>query len=72
MKKVERHRYDGNTITQTRRLIYHPYPMTDIEYVMGSIASNLEPKMVTKKYREENATNLCSVIAITLHKHCSI
>ena len=58
MKTVERHRYNGNkVIFQTRTLTYNPYPMTEIESVMGSIISNLTPKLVTKKYRAENATN---------------
>ena len=57
MKTIERHRYRDKQIFQTRTLTYNPYPMTEIESVMGSIASNLKPEMVTKKYREENATN---------------
>ena len=31
--------------------------MTEIESVMDSIAGNLTPELITKKYREENATN---------------
>jgi len=57
MKTIERHRYKDKKIFQTRTLTYNPYPMTEIESVMESIASNLTPKMVTKKYREENASN---------------
>ena len=57
MKTIERHRYKDKQIFQTRTLTYNPYPMTEIESVMESIASNLTPKMVTKKYREENASN---------------
>ena len=57
MKTIERHRYKDKEIFQTRTLIFNPYPMSEIESVMGSIASNLKPEMVTKKYREENATN---------------
>lgn len=57
MKIVERHRYRDKRIFQTRTLTFEPYPMTDIELVVGSIASNLKPEMVTKKYRAENATN---------------
>ena len=57
MKTIERHRYKDKEIFQTRTLTYNPYPMTEIESVMGSIASNLKPEMVTKKYRAENATN---------------
>ena len=57
MKTIERHRYRDKEIFQTRTLTYNQYPMTEIESVMGLIASNLTPEMVTKKYREENATN---------------
>ena len=57
MKTIERHRYRDKKIFQTRTLTFEPYPMSEIESVMGSIASNLKPEMVTKKYREENATN---------------
>ena len=57
MKTIERHRYRDKEIFQTRTLTYNPYPMTEIESVMGLTASNLTPKMVTKKYREENASN---------------
>ena len=57
MKTIERHRYRDKQIFQTRTLTFEPYPMTEIESVMGSIANNLTPELVTKKYREENATN---------------
>lgn len=57
MKTLERHRYDGNKITQTRRLIYEPFEFEDINLVMSYIASKLTPDLVTKKYREENASN---------------
>ena len=57
MKIVERHRYRDKRIFQTRTLTFEPYPMSEIESVMGSIASNLKPEMVTKKYREENKSN---------------
>ena len=57
MKTVERRRYRDKKAFQIRTLEYEPFPMTEIESVMKCIASNLEPKMVTKKYREENANN---------------
>ena len=57
MKTVERRRYRDKKPFQIRTLEYEPFPMTEIESVMKCIASNLEPNMVTKKYREENATN---------------
>ena len=57
MKIIERHRYRDKKIFQTRTLTFEPYPMTEIDSVIGSIVSNLTPEMVTKKYREENAIN---------------
>ena len=57
MKTIERHRYRDKKIFQTRTLTFEPYPMTEIESVMGLISSNLKPEMVSKKYREENAAN---------------
>ena len=58
MKTVERHRYNKEgQIFQTRTLTFEPYPMTEIESVIGLISSNLTPDLVTKKYREENASN---------------
>ena len=36
MKTIERHRYKDKQIFQTRTLTYNPYPMTEIESVMGS------------------------------------
>tara|TARA_Y100000022_G_scaffold48063_1_gene40577 strand:+ start:417 stop:899 length:483 start_codon:yes stop_codon:yes gene_type:complete len=57
MKTIERHRYRDKKIFQTRTLTFEPYPMTEIDSVIGSIVSNLSPEMVTKKYREENASN---------------
>ena len=46
MKTVERHRYKDKEIFQTRTLTYNPYPMTEIESVMGLIVSNLKPESV--------------------------
>ena len=57
MKTIERHRYRDKKIFQTRTLTFEPYPMTEIDSVIGSIVSNLTPEMVTKKYREENKSN---------------
>ena len=57
MKIIERHRYRDKKIFQTRTLTFEPYPMTEIDSVIGSIVSNLSLEMVTKKYREENASN---------------
>ena len=57
MKTLERHRYEGKNITQTRRLVYEPFAFEDINLVMSYIAGKLTPELVTKKYREENASN---------------
>ena len=51
MKTVERRRYRDKKTFQIRTLEYEPFPMTEIESVMKCIVSNLEPNMVTKKYR---------------------
>lgn len=58
MKTIVRNRYtkDGS-IFQTRKLIYKPYPMDDIDLVIGLIVDNLTPNLLTKKYRKENETN---------------
>ena len=57
MKTLDRHRYEGKVITQTRRLTYEPFEWEEIESVMQKIADNLVPSMVTKKYRKENESN---------------
>lgn len=57
MKTLDRHRYEGKIITQTRRLTYEPFEWEEIESVMQKIADNLVPSMVTKKYRKENESN---------------
>ena len=57
MKVLDRHRYEGKVITQTRRLTYEPFSWEEIESVMQKIADNLVPTMVTKKYRKENESN---------------
>ena len=48
MKTVERHRYDKNTIIQTRRLVFNPYEYTEKNMclVMGLIARNLKPDLL--------------------------
>ena len=57
MRTVERRRYRDKKPFQIRTLTFEPYPMTEIESIMKSIANNLTPEMVTKKYREENSSN---------------
>ena len=64
MKTIERHRYRDKKIFQTRTLKFDPYPMTEIESVMGSIASNLKPEMVTKNMcRECNQSNVWALLS---------
>ena len=46
MKTIDRHRYDGKKIFETRSLTFTPYPMTDIELVMGFIRLKLSPDML--------------------------
>ena len=62
MKTIERHRYrDGKSIFQTRSLRFNPYPMTEIESVMGLIRDNLSPDLLkgrkTLNYPEDILTN---------------
>jgi hypothetical protein len=59
MKVVERHRYDGDTIFETRSLRFVPfsYEPEVVNSVIKTIAEQLTPDLLTKKYREENVTN---------------
>ena len=59
MKTVERHRYEDKKIFQTRTLEFHPYHYSENNMclVMGLIARNLTPDLLTPKYREENLSN---------------
>ena len=68
MKIVERHRYRDKRIFQTRTLTFEPYPMTDIELVVGSIASNLKPEMVTKNIVQRMQPIQCLDTVIIPHK----
>ena len=58
-KIIERHRYNSNTIFETRRLTFKPYEYTEknMSLVMGLIRRNLTPNFLTPKYREENIQN---------------
>ena len=60
MKIVERHRYKDKKVFQTRRLTFDPYRYSEanMSLVMGSIRKNLTPDLLSKKYREDNKTNL--------------
>jgi hypothetical protein len=59
MKTVERHRYEGDKIFETRQLTFEPYRYSEanMSLVMGLIRKNLTPDLLTPKYREENKTN---------------
>jgi len=59
MKVVERHRYNGDKIFETRSLRFVPfsYEPEVVNSVVKTIAEQLTPDLLTKKYREENVTN---------------
>ena len=58
-KILLRHRYKEKEIFQTRKLVYEPYDLNErnMSLVIGLIARNLTPKLLSPKYREENKTN---------------
>jgi hypothetical protein len=59
MKVVVRHSYKDGEIFETRSLRFHPfsYEPQVIRVISEIIAEKLTPDLLTKKYREENATN---------------
>lgn len=59
MREVVRHSYKDGEIFETRSLRFHPfsYEPSVICVVSEIIAEKLTPDLLTKKYREENATN---------------
>jgi hypothetical protein len=58
-KIVERHKYNGDQIYQTRRLEFQPYRYCEynMALVMGLIKRNLTPDLLSPRYRAENQTN---------------
>jgi hypothetical protein len=63
-KVVERHKYDNNTIIETRRLIFNPYEYTEKNMclVMGLVRRNLAPDLLGRKklmYPDDVKTNPC-------------
>ena len=48
MKTVERHKYSGNEIIETRRITFKPFPYNEryIGLVMGLIERNLSPELL--------------------------
>ena len=66
MKKVERHKYDGDTIIATRTLEFDPFPYEYIEDVMKKIECYLTPDLLSHKklkYPED-------VIKYRFYGHC--
>ena len=59
MKEVVRHSYKDGEISETRTLGFFPfsYEPAMIHAISKIIAEQLTPDLLTKKYREENATN---------------
>ena len=51
MKIIERHRYKGNKIVGTRKLIFEPYRFNELNMslVMGLIQKNLTPDLLKHK-----------------------
>ena len=49
MKIVERHRYDGKKVFETRTLTFDPYPYEQIELVIKKIQDNLSPDLLKGK-----------------------
>lgn len=63
-KVVERHKYDKNTIVETRRLTFNPYEYTEKNMclVMGLVRRNLTPDLLGRKklmYPDDVKTNPC-------------
>jgi len=59
MRTIERHRYKGDTIIQTRSLTFEPYRYCEknMSLVMGLIRRNLTPDLLSTHFRVENQTN---------------
>ncbi len=51
MKSIERHRYDGDKIIHTRRIVFEPYRYCELNMclVMGLIQRNLTPDLLRNK-----------------------
>ena len=68
-KTIERHRYEDNTIFETRRLVFDPYEYTEnnITLVMELVRQNLTPDLLKGRkklmYPEDMKTN-------PLYGHC--
>tara|TARA_B100001113_G_C20880563_1_gene522453 strand:- start:186 stop:680 length:495 start_codon:yes stop_codon:yes gene_type:complete len=49
MKIVERNRYEGNDVIETRTLTFEPYPYDEIESVIKKIQNNLSKDLLKGK-----------------------
>ena len=51
MKTVERHKYNGNEIVKTRRLVFEPYRFSSLNMCLvgGLIQRNLTPDLLKRK-----------------------
>ena len=57
LKKVQRNRYDGKKVFETRTLTFEPYPYDDIHDVIEKIQDNLSGDLLKGK-RVKYATDL--------------
>lgn len=59
IRTIERHKYKGNVIVETRTLTFEPYRYSEnnMILVMGLIRRNLTPDLLSKHFREENKIN---------------
>ena len=46
MKVLQRNKYEGNKVIQTRTLTFEPYPYNQIELVIEKIKDNLSPDLL--------------------------
>ena len=49
IKKVERNKYEGNDVKETRTLTFEPYPYDEIEDVIVKIQENLSGDLLKGK-----------------------
>ena len=49
LKKVQRNRYDGKKVFETRTLTFEPYSYDDIEFVINKIRNNLSSDLLKGK-----------------------
>ena len=49
LKKVQRNRYDGKKVFETRTLTFEPYSFDEIQFVINEIRENLSPDLLKGK-----------------------